>query len=383
LNNGEKQASITLVKDSDIICGRSRGSLALKHPGNKSYRRIVCLNKQLYATAVKTDKLRISESIVAAIREIDGRFLEREDGKRSTSLNEKDDHGNPVTWRDIGDKKSTEKTSQALREGQPKLLKLLAQSQGVDVLPQATNMTNVTHTGVAPPFQPQRMPQFGHDQVQGVVLEVQHFGPQPPSRNSLQDQQCTSFTCSSLAEGQAFSAFPRNSFVENSAPPSGDHSNSCGSAGTIAVDNLRLSILSIMSISMRSNESCGGEESMPLPYRETDNGTDGHMFSTDQQQQLMSCLSVCGEGRSQHVNGESATIITSKRPSITSWQLASLRTSMFSLSFASKISELSLCCDDLSLDSAMDALEREAVFDTIEEFEAGEISVGTSESPTF
>jgi len=380
LNNVEKQVSITLVKDSDIICGR--GSLALKHPGNKSYRHIVCLNKQLYATAAKPDKLRISESIVAAIREIDGRFLEREDGKRSTSLNEKDDHGNPVTWRDIGDKKSTEKTSQALREGQPKLLKLLAQSQGVDVLPQATNMTNVTHTGVAPPFQPQTMPQFGHDQVQGVVLEVQSFGPQPPSRNSLQDQQCTSFTCSSLPEGQAFSAFPRNSFVENSAPRSGDHSNSCGSAGTIAVDNLRLSILSIMSISMRSNESCGGEESMPLPYRETDNGTDGHMFSTDQQQQLMSCLSVYGEDRAQNVNRESATIITNKRPSIT-WQRASLRTSMFSLSFASKMSELSLCCDDLSLDSAMDALEREAVFDTIEESEAGEISVGTSESPTF
>ena len=34
--------------------------------------------------------LKISKSIVAAIREIEGRFLEREDGKTSSSLDERD-----------------------------------------------------------------------------------------------------------------------------------------------------------------------------------------------------------------------------------------------------------------------------------------------------
>lgn len=84
----------------------------MKHPGNLAYRKIVGLNKELYATCLKTEKLRISKSIVAAIREIDGRFLEREDGKTSSSLDEKDENGNPVTWKDIGDKRAVEKTSQ-------------------------------------------------------------------------------------------------------------------------------------------------------------------------------------------------------------------------------------------------------------------------------
>lgn len=118
---------ITTINDNDIVCGRK--GVALKHPGNLAYRKIVGLNKALYATCVKNEKLRISKSIVAAMREVGGRFLEREDGKTSASLNEKDEDGNPVAYTDIGDKRAVEKTSQALREGQPKLLKRLAQEQ--------------------------------------------------------------------------------------------------------------------------------------------------------------------------------------------------------------------------------------------------------------
>ena len=77
------------------------------------YRRLVTLNKGLYITCLKTEKLKISRSIVAAIREQKGRFLER-DSKKGT-------------WYDIGDKKAIEKTSQALREGQPKLRKQMVQ----------------------------------------------------------------------------------------------------------------------------------------------------------------------------------------------------------------------------------------------------------------
>mmetsp|Transcript_23526 Transcript_23526/g.50979 ORF Transcript_23526/g.50979 Transcript_23526/m.50979 type:complete len:201 (+) Transcript_23526:134-736(+) len=112
------------INDSDIICGRK--GVALKQPGNLAYRKVVSLNKELYATCLKNEKLKISKSIVAAMREVGGRFLEREDGKTSTSLDEKDKTGDRVVWRDIGDKRAIEKTSQALREGQPKLLKKLA-----------------------------------------------------------------------------------------------------------------------------------------------------------------------------------------------------------------------------------------------------------------
>ncbi|KAK1734650.1 hypothetical protein QTG54_014523 [Skeletonema marinoi] len=104
---------VTKITENDIICGR--GGVALKHPGNLAYRKIVGLNKGIYATCLKVEKLKISKSIVAAIREIEGRFLEREDGKPTSSLDERDENGNPVTWKDIGDKRAIEKTSQALR----------------------------------------------------------------------------------------------------------------------------------------------------------------------------------------------------------------------------------------------------------------------------
>lgn len=111
---------ITQINDQDIICGRN--GVALRHPGNIAYRRMVSLNRDLYATSLRSEKVRISKGIVSAMREAGGRFLEREDGKTGLSLEERD-----VSWRDIGDKRAFEKTSQALREGQPKRLERLAE----------------------------------------------------------------------------------------------------------------------------------------------------------------------------------------------------------------------------------------------------------------
>ena len=103
--------NITEPREVDVLCGR--GGAALRHPGNQTYRRLVNMNKAIYTTCLKNEKLKISRSIVAAIREQRGRFLERD--------------GNVGTWYDIGDKKAVEKTSQALREGQPKLRKKMAE----------------------------------------------------------------------------------------------------------------------------------------------------------------------------------------------------------------------------------------------------------------
>ena len=91
--------------DVDVLCGRKFA--ALRHPGNQTYRHLVSQNKELYITCLVTEKIKVSRSIVAAIREQGGRFLTKDENKG--------------TWFDIGDKKAIEKTSQALREGQPKL----------------------------------------------------------------------------------------------------------------------------------------------------------------------------------------------------------------------------------------------------------------------
>ena len=131
---------ITQVTANDIICGRK--GVALKHPGNLAYRKIVGMNKEAYATCLKNEKLRISQSIVAAMREIGGRFIERIDGKVSSSLDEKDDDGNLVAYRDIGDRRAVEKTSQALREGQPKLLRKLAEKSSKALV--STRTTPIT-----------------------------------------------------------------------------------------------------------------------------------------------------------------------------------------------------------------------------------------------
>ena len=99
---------------SIVLCGR--GGAALRHAGNQTYRKLVSLNKGLYITCLKTEKLKISRSIVAAIREKKGRFLEKDAASG--------------TWYDIGDKKAVEKTSQALREGQPKLRQQIVEMGG-------------------------------------------------------------------------------------------------------------------------------------------------------------------------------------------------------------------------------------------------------------
>jgi hypothetical protein len=100
--------------DNDVLCGR--GGICLRHTGNKTYHALVKLNRGRYTTCTKkTEKVQISRSIVAAIREQNGRFLEKNEAG---------------TWDDIGDKRSYVKTSHALRDCQPKLKHKIAQFGG-------------------------------------------------------------------------------------------------------------------------------------------------------------------------------------------------------------------------------------------------------------
>ncbi|KAL3802031.1 hypothetical protein ACHAWO_008444 [Cyclotella atomus] len=97
------------VTCKDVVMGRGSGTQ--NHCGNVTYRKLVYLNKELYATSSKFDKLKISKAIVAAIRNFGGRFLQAEG-----------ESGNF----DIGDKRAWDKTSQALREGQTEIRAKLA-----------------------------------------------------------------------------------------------------------------------------------------------------------------------------------------------------------------------------------------------------------------
>lgn len=96
---------IVHVNKSDVLCGR--GGETNHHPGNVKYRALVKRFQPLYIVSKRRDKPRIAEKIVHTIRQQGGRFLK------------KDSYSN--TWRDVGNTKAREKTSQALREGAPEL----------------------------------------------------------------------------------------------------------------------------------------------------------------------------------------------------------------------------------------------------------------------
>ncbi|KAL7539248.1 hypothetical protein ACHAWF_006351 [Thalassiosira exigua] len=381
---------VTTVDDNDIICGR--GGLALKHPGNMAYRKIVGLNKELYATCLKTEKLRISKSIVAAIREIKGRFLEREDGKIPTSLDEKDAEGNPVTWKDIGDKRAVEKTSQALREGQPKLLKKLALQKETSADMQ---VPGAGHAGIAP--QSQMMPQFGHNQPPQQFPNnfggMPAFGQQPPLptpgvssvQNALEaEQQRQSFALSSLTEGQTFSTFPRNSFVENGINGTnsiGYHDSRQDSWGPENPAPLGGNLGEERS-NLKASQDSWGIDPTPLPYN-AGGEQSGNAFSNDDHQLLMNCLGFDGGISIPTSAGGTNPGRDNKRPSV-KFQLAPQRPSTSAATLSSAFSDMSILSSDaLSLDSGMDAAHRDAEFDMLGEFDPGEMSMsmGTFDSP--
>eukprot|EP00591_Stephanopyxis_turris_P002623 CAMPEP_0195520032 /NCGR_PEP_ID=MMETSP0794_2-20130614/15955_1 /TAXON_ID=515487 /ORGANISM="Stephanopyxis turris, Strain CCMP 815" /LENGTH=857 /DNA_ID=CAMNT_0040649301 /DNA_START=76 /DNA_END=2649 /DNA_ORIENTATION=+ len=89
------------IQTNDVLCGRGGGTN--HNVGNRRFRALVKYYQPLYVSACKHEKLKVSKSIVEAIRKSipPGRFLER----------------NRDGWVDIGDKRAWDKTSQTLREG--------------------------------------------------------------------------------------------------------------------------------------------------------------------------------------------------------------------------------------------------------------------------
>ena len=113
----EPQIIIVSATKREKDCSTSQRIMLLLVPlwfvlvlvGNSHWRQLVFSNKELYLKLPKNQKQLLSKSIVHAIRSQNppGRFLQK---NAETDL-----------WYDVGDVRALEKTSQALREGAPKL----------------------------------------------------------------------------------------------------------------------------------------------------------------------------------------------------------------------------------------------------------------------
>jgi len=106
------------ITDNDVLFGR--GGVTNNHVGNRRYRELVRAHQQAYLIAPKTEKAQIARKIVEIIRhhrDPPGRFLVKGEVNG--------------TWVDVGDERSREKTSQALREKAPEMRRVLTAAAGL------------------------------------------------------------------------------------------------------------------------------------------------------------------------------------------------------------------------------------------------------------
>jgi hypothetical protein len=101
------------ITNDDVLMGRGGGT----NRHNIHFRQIVSDAQPQYVQASKKGKTQISKSIVARIRSRGGRFLK---------LNDDDGY-----YYDVGDKKATSKTSQALREGLSGRMREIVKASGI------------------------------------------------------------------------------------------------------------------------------------------------------------------------------------------------------------------------------------------------------------
>lgn len=103
-------------KPSDVLCGRGGGINA--HEGNIAFRELVQDQKEQYNLAAnKNEKAEISQEIVDHVTNRGGRFLQRDESQPFSNSAGK----NTGWWMGIDNIKAIAKTSQALREGAPRI----------------------------------------------------------------------------------------------------------------------------------------------------------------------------------------------------------------------------------------------------------------------
>eukprot|EP00550_Attheya_septentrionalis_P001926 CAMPEP_0198287504 /NCGR_PEP_ID=MMETSP1449-20131203/6289_1 /TAXON_ID=420275 /ORGANISM="Attheya septentrionalis, Strain CCMP2084" /LENGTH=435 /DNA_ID=CAMNT_0043985463 /DNA_START=272 /DNA_END=1579 /DNA_ORIENTATION=- len=109
----------------DVLCGRGGGINS--HPGNKTFREWVKLEKGAYNSALtKSEKAKHTQFIVQKVKSLNppGRFLQRDTtatSARPSLSSGSGANGLVGPWVEIDDIKALAKTSQALREGAPSI----------------------------------------------------------------------------------------------------------------------------------------------------------------------------------------------------------------------------------------------------------------------
>lgn len=145
--------------ENDVLCGR--GGSINSHPGNERFRILVEKRKRVYLTArFKREKRLIACSIVSEIRALDppGRFLSR-DAKSGL-------------WKDIGDEKARDKTSQALRENAPSIRAEIE----TEITEQRAEMQQEDERTIVAPLHAPSHPYYN----QGWGYPYYAYGPPPP-----------------------------------------------------------------------------------------------------------------------------------------------------------------------------------------------------------
>eukprot|EP00978_Attheya_sp_CCMP212_P006615 scaffold15327_cov58-Attheya_sp.AAC.5 len=128
MNHQQKARAMQKVRSpnpQDVLCGRGGGINS--HPGNKTFREWVKLEKGAYNSALtKSEKAKHTQFIVQKVKSLvpPGRFLQRDTtatSARPSLSSGSGPNGLVGPWIEIDDIKALAKTSQALREGAPSI----------------------------------------------------------------------------------------------------------------------------------------------------------------------------------------------------------------------------------------------------------------------
>jgi hypothetical protein len=108
-------SSTVQINEFDVLTGRDR--LAFGHPGNRFFRQLCALSREAYQTAHKRSvKTEIIQSIIAQVKERDGRFLTLQDEGCSSS-SRSSTGGGYITWIEMNAAVTHQKVSHSLRSG--------------------------------------------------------------------------------------------------------------------------------------------------------------------------------------------------------------------------------------------------------------------------
>jgi hypothetical protein len=103
-------SSTVQINEFDVLTGRDR--LAFGHPGNRFFRQLCALSREAYQTAHKRSvKTEIIQSIIAQVKERDGRFLTLQDEGCSSN------GAGYITWIEMNAAATHQKVSHSLRSG--------------------------------------------------------------------------------------------------------------------------------------------------------------------------------------------------------------------------------------------------------------------------